>query len=89
MTAELFDNFTDASRTREQIAEGAVLLHGFAQPIEYDLRAALEMIGAQAPFRHMITPGGHQMSVAMTNCGTLGWVTDRKGYRYDAIDPVS
>jgi len=89
MTAELFDNFTDASRTREQIAEGAVLLHGFARPIEHDLRAAIEMIGAQAPFRHMITPGGHQMSVAMTNCGTLGWVTDRKGYRYDAIDPVS
>ena len=47
------------------------------------------MIVAQAPFRHMFTPGGYQMSVAMTNCGELGWVTDRKGYRYDAIDPVS
>jgi alkylated DNA repair protein (DNA oxidative demethylase) len=89
MTADLFDNFTDASRTREQIAEGAMLLHGFARPIEHDLHAALEEIVAQAPFRHMLTPGGHQMSVAMTNCGGLGWVTDRKGYRYDAIDPVS
>ena len=32
----------------------------------------------------MVTPGGHQMSVAMTNCGDAGWVTDRSGYRYDA-----
>ena len=89
MTADLFDNFTDASRAREQIAERAMLLHGFARPIEQDLKAALEEIVAQAPFRHMLTPGGHQMSVAMTNCGELGWVTDRKGYRFDAIDPVS
>ena len=46
-------------------------------------------IVAQAPFRHMVTPGGHQMSVAMTNCGSAGWVTDRSGYRYDGIDPES
>jgi alkylated DNA repair protein (DNA oxidative demethylase) len=37
----------------------------------------------------MVTPGGHQMSVAMTNCGGLGWVTDRSGYRYDRLDPNS
>ena len=49
--------------------------------------AALREIVAQAPFRRMFTPGGHQMSVAMTNCGTAGWVTDRSGYRYDGIDP--
>jgi alkylated DNA repair protein (DNA oxidative demethylase) len=89
MTADLFDNVTDASPAREQITEGAWLLHGFARQVEHDLRAALEMIVAQAPFRHMFTPGGYQMSVAMTNCGELGWITDRKGYRYDAIDPVS
>jgi alkylated DNA repair protein (DNA oxidative demethylase) len=89
MTADLFDDATDASLRREQIAERAMLLHGFARPIEHDLRAALEMIVARAPFRHMLTAGGHQMSVAMTNCGELGWITDRKGYRYDAIDPVS
>lgn len=69
------------------MAEGAVLLRGFAKTIESELVAALQDIVEQAPFRHMVTPGGHQMSVAMTNCGSAGWVTDRRGYRYDAIDP--
>src|ERR1700757_4623477 len=69
------------------MAEGAVLLRGFARPIEADLLAELSDIVAQSPFRHMVTPGGHQMSVAMTNCGSFGWVTDRTGYRYDPNDP--
>ena len=71
------------------MADGAVLLRGFAKSVESDLIAALREIIAQAPFRHMSTPGGHQMSVAMTNCGSAGWVTDRSGYRYDGIDPES
>jgi alkylated DNA repair protein (DNA oxidative demethylase) len=71
------------------MAEGAVLLRGLAMPVESDLIAALRDIAEQAPFRHMMTPGGHQMSVAMTNCGSAGWVTDRTGYRYDANDPAS
>ncbi len=69
------------------MAEGAVLLRGFARSFESDLIADIGMIVAQAPFRHMVTPGGHSMSVAMTNCGGVGWVTDRTGYRYDANDP--
>ena len=68
------------------MAEGAVLLRGFASPFEADLIAALRAIVGLAPFRHMMTPGGHQMSVAMTNCGSFGWVTDRTGYRYDTHD---
>jgi DNA oxidative demethylase len=71
------------------IAEGAVILRGFARPLEPELIPALREIVAQAPFRRMVTPGGYQMSVAMTNCGTVGWVTDRSGYRYDGIDPES
>jgi DNA oxidative demethylase len=71
------------------MAEGAVLLRGFAWRFEEDLIAALRDIVEQAPFRHMSTPGGHQMSVAMTNCGDAGWVTDRTGYRYDGTDPDS
>ena len=71
------------------MADGAVLLRGFAGRFEKDLLPALREIVAQAPFRHMSTPGGHQMSVAMTNCGTAGWVTDGTGYRYDAVDPDS
>ena len=89
MTADLFDIVGEAGPSREAMADGAVLLRGFAKPIEHDLVAALQAITAQAPFRHMFTPGGHQMSVAMTNCGNAGWVTDRNGYRYDGVDPVS
>ena len=69
------------------MAEGAVLLRGFVGEVEAELMAALRDIVAAAPFRHMVTPGGHQMSVAMTNCGNAGWVTDRTGYRYSPDDP--
>ena len=69
------------------MAEGAVLLRGFARPVETELIADLRAIVAQSPFRHMTTPGGHRMSVAMTNCGRVGWITDHTGYRYDASDP--
>jgi len=89
MTADLFDNVRDVLPSREEIADGAVLLRGFARAIEHDLLRALDEITAQAPFRHMSTPGGFEMSVAMTNCGTCGWITDRSGYRYGADDPVS
>ena len=89
MTADLFEAFADPGPSHEAMAEGAVLLRGFARPIEAELIAALRAIEAPAPFRRMVTPGGHQMSVAMTNCGPYGWVTDRSGYRYDGIDPDS
>lgn len=71
------------------LTEGAWLLGGFALPVEAPLLAALQAVVAEAPFRHMVTPGGFSMSVAMTNCGAVGWVTDRRGYRYDARDPNS
>ena len=66
-----------------------MLLRGFAKPSEEGLLAALREIVREAPFRRMFTPGGHQMSVAMTNCGDAGWVTDPRGYRYDGADPES
>jgi alkylated DNA repair protein (DNA oxidative demethylase) len=66
-----------------------VVLPGFALGVESQLVKALDEVIAAAPFRHMITPGGYRMSVAMTNCGALGWVTDRTGYRYDPVDPES
>ena len=88
MTADLFDG-ADVLPAREPMGEGALLLRGFARPIQHDLLSAVAWITAQAPFRRLFTPGGHQMSVAMTNCGSLGWVSDRTGYRYDATDPDS
>jgi alkylated DNA repair protein (DNA oxidative demethylase) len=88
MTPDLFDS-AEVLPAREEIAEGAMVLRGFARPIQHDLLTAIDGIVAQSPFRHMSTPGGHEMSVAMTNCGSLGWVTDQTGYRYDAIDPAT
>jgi alkylated DNA repair protein (DNA oxidative demethylase) len=64
------------------------LLPGFARA-PGALLECVAQIAARAPFRHLTTPGGHRMSVAMTNCGALGWVSDRSGYRYDALDPAS
>lgn len=64
-----------------------MLLRGAALPYGAALLVALDRITTRSPFRHMVTPGGFRMSVAMTNCGAAGWVTDRTGYRYDAIDP--
>lgn len=87
MTADLFDSVAEAQPSREEIADGAVLLRGFVKPIESELIEAVRAIVAQSPFRRMTTPGGHQMSVAMTNCGERGWITDQTGYRYDPVDP--
>jgi alkylated DNA repair protein (DNA oxidative demethylase) len=89
LTADLFESVTYVLPPQEMMAECAVLLRGLAKPAEADLIADISDIVAQAPFRHMCTPGGHQMSVAMTNCGSMGWVTDRSGYRYDGVDPQS
>lgn len=67
----------------------AMLLRGFALPFMGELLPALDAIEAAAAFRHMETPGGYTMSVALTNCGTLGWCSDKRGYRYTHIDPLT
>jgi alkylated DNA repair protein (DNA oxidative demethylase) len=73
----------------ETIVPGAFWLRGFANDEATALLHAIERIAAAAPFRNMVTPGGFTMSVAMTNCGKTGWITDRRGYRYTASDPLS
>ena len=87
VTADLFADAANGFPSREELAPGACILRGFALPYCTDLFAALDTIVARAPFRHLITPGGFTMSVAMTNCGALGWVSDRSGYRYAVNDP--
>ena len=84
----LFDP-PEIEKRQEELGPGAMVLRQFAAPEEATLLSAIEEVTGRAPFRHMITPGGFRMSVGMTSCGPLGWVTDRTGYRYDAIDPVS
>jgi alkylated DNA repair protein (DNA oxidative demethylase) len=83
MFADLFEE------SRQQLADGAVLLRGLALDCDEKVVHAVTAIAEAAPFRHMVTPGGFAMSVAMTNCGLAGWVTDRTGYRYDTHDPQS
>lgn len=89
MTPDLFDSLSVVESCQERLGPCAVVLRGFAASDDTTLLAALQGVIAMAPFRHMITPGGFRMSVAMTNCGSLGWVTDRTGYRYDPVDPES
>ena len=88
MTLDLFA--ADAPELEDEILDpGAMVLRGFARAREAALKQDVERVTAAAPFRHLITPGGFRMSVAMTNCGELGWVSDRRGYRYDPVDPDS
>ncbi len=84
----LFDTGS-AAPSSEPLADGAVLLRGFAAAQAPALLEEVERVAQAAPFRHLVTPGGYTMSVAMTNCGGLGWVSDRTGYRYDPVDPDS
>ncbi len=76
-------------RPGQDMADGAVLIRGRALAQADQLIADIHRISSSAPFRHMVTPGGFSMSVAMTNCGTYGWVTDRRGYRYERQDPLT
>jgi len=86
---DLFDPPDIGQPARQELAPGATVLRGQALPTVEEILAALASVTAAAPFRHMVTPGGFTMSVAMTNCGAAGWVTDRTGYRYDRRDPDS
>ena len=85
MSGDLFEH----ERRRLPLGPGASLLTGFALLWESELVATIDEIAAAAPFRHMTVPGGRRMSVAMTSCGAVGWVTDRSGYRYAEHDPES
>jgi alkylated DNA repair protein (DNA oxidative demethylase) len=85
MTLDLFDE--PPRNAREPIGPGASILPGFALPFVDALLPAIHALAERAPFRHMVTPGGFTMSVALTNCGALGWTSDRRGYRYSPTDP--
>lgn len=88
MTADLFAP-TGAAPAPLALGPQALLLHGAALPQAGALWAAVQAVARQAPWRHMETPGGRAMSVATTSCGPLGWVSDRRGYRYAAHDPLT
>jgi len=87
--SDLLSRLESGTDAVKRLAPGAVVLKGFAADSAVVLLRAIERVAQAAPFRHMSTPGGYRMSVAMTNCGRAGWITDRSGYRYDPLDPVT
>lgn len=89
MTPDLFEALQEQTPAIETIAPGAALLRRFATADANIVLAAMHAVLEKAPLRHLVTPGGFRMSVAMSNCGPLGWVSDRTGYRYASRDPDS
>ena len=89
MTLNLFPDEPVVEPHEQAIAPGATLLRGAALAQGAALLEAVSAVTRQSPFRHMMTPGGFRMSAAMTNCGAAGWITDRSGYRYGPLDPLS
>jgi alkylated DNA repair protein (DNA oxidative demethylase) len=86
---DLFSSVVKDNAVATQIAARAWHLVGFAEEQGVQIRNLLSLIIEQAPFRKMKTPGGQVMSVKMTSCGDVGWVSDHLGYRYQSFDPVS
>lgn len=64
-----------------------MLLRGYALPVADALWRDILHVTRQSPPRQVFTPGGRAMSVRLTNCGEVGWVSDRRGYRYESRDP--
>lgn len=84
MTADLFPPDPELS-----LAPGALLLPGLALDQAGALLDAINAVTEAAALRQLHTPGGQLMQVAMSNCGDLGWVSDARGYRYQAHDPLT
>ncbi|MEO9078934.1 MAG: DNA oxidative demethylase AlkB [Rhodanobacter sp.] len=89
ITSDLFAAMPSPVRPDELLCDGATVLRGFALADEASLLQAVDTVVKQAPWRHWFTRGGARMSASMTNAGSLGWISDRRGYRYDSIDPHS
>jgi alkylated DNA repair protein (DNA oxidative demethylase) len=89
VTPTLFQGLENPSQQTIALATGVTMLKSFALADAELLLEQVREIAAISPFRHMVTPGGFTMSVGLTNCGRLGWVTDRSGYRYDPVDPAT
>lgn len=82
----MLDLFSDEAPWAEPLTEGAVILRRRAREQAADLMAQIDEVAGRNPFHHLVTPGGHRMSVAMTNCGDLGWSSDTRGYQYTGKD---
>jgi alkylated DNA repair protein (DNA oxidative demethylase) len=88
-TLDLFPDEPAVEQRDEPLAPGALVLRGLVRDRGPALLEALGVVTARAPFRCLVTPGGYRMSVGMTNCGRAGWISDRTGYRYGPLDPLT
>lgn len=86
MQHDLFSQ--DAAQPILQLDTQAFVLKGFALATADELWQFVQEVVAVSPWRQLRTPGGKQMSVRTTNCGDWGWLSDVKGYRYTAQDPL-
>jgi alkylated DNA repair protein (DNA oxidative demethylase) len=75
--------------TAVEFAPGAVLFRAAVEPVAHQLLREIDSVISVSPLRTVMTPMGKPMSVEMTNCGRVGWVSDRRGYRYETHDPVT
>jgi DNA oxidative demethylase len=85
---DLFDDLPlPTEDLQTALAPGALLMRGFGRGGDVDILQAVESVIAQAPLRHLQTPGGYTMSIQTTRCGSMGWVSEPGGYRYAASNP--
>jgi alkylated DNA repair protein (DNA oxidative demethylase) len=87
MAARLFEDLPEPRLLRDALGSGTAILNGFALGKETELIAALKAVIERAPLRHMVTPGGFRMSVAMTKTAGLMRVGCLRGGRISASIP--
>lgn len=87
------DNGADMTGNKRKSigGNGLKLVSGFLSPDDqHVLLAAIRVVVAAAPLFTPVMPRtGKPFSVRMSNCGPLGWVSDRAGYRYQPTHPVT
>ena len=81
------DLFSTIAPEIEELFPGVFLFRSYVN--EQDFMEAVISTTKKIPFRHMITPGGKKINVSGTSMGDCGWYSDRRGYRYERIDPIT
>jgi DNA oxidative demethylase len=89
MMNDLFDTKDAAQGWSESLGDGTTFFRSMIVDEAPAILEHIDRISELAPLRHLVTPGGKKMSVAMSNCGALGWVSDHAGYRYQRHDPLT
>src|SRR2546421_11723692 len=88
-TQQQADLWSETAGSQSAALRGFRILPGYLdRPAQKALLAALREVIAQAPLYIPRMPrSGKPMSVRMTNCGPLGWITDERGLRFQPTHP--